>query len=541
MKVYMQAHGVWDAVEPKETVEDRMDKIFVAAIYQGIPEDILLSLAEKKMAKEACEAVKIMCQGAERVKKAKVQTLKAEFEGMSMKETESLDDFCMKLTGLVTNIRALGEEISESYIVKKLLRAVPSKFLQIASTLEQFGNLDTMTVEETVGSLKAYEERKEKEEGKILLIKEEWLKQSNIGESESGQKFQNNSEYRSRYKIRGGRDKSKVRCFNCSTYGHFVAEYRKQRCEREIKEEANIALMPDDEPTLLLTEYRERNNNMLLINEEQVVPKLNKGEGENQVASNLWYLDNGARNQMTGQRSKFHKLDENVTGQVKFGDGSVVHIKGRGSILVKCKNGESRLLREVFYIPTLCNDIISLGQLSGEGNKVVLNGDLLWIYGKQGELIMKVKRWWRVDPKEVCDGCLMAKQARKPFPAQANYSTKNPLELDEAFKAFKKFRATVEDGQERKILAFRTDRGGEFMTKEFITYCEDAGITRQFSAPYSPQQNGIVERRHRTMVEMTCCFLKEMNLPCSFWGEAICDSAYILNRLPTRTISGSTP
>lgn len=76
-----------------------------------------------------------MCQGVERVKKAKVQTLKAKFESMIMKDADSTDNFCIKLNGLVTNISALGEEIVESYVVKKLLRAVPSKFLQIASTI----------------------------------------------------------------------------------------------------------------------------------------------------------------------------------------------------------------------------------------------------------------------------------------------------------------------------------------------------------------------------------------------------------------------
>lgn len=162
MKVFMQAHGVWEAVEPKDpgtTVEEKIDKVALAAIYQGIPEDMLLSLAEKKTAKDAWEAIKIMCLGSDRVKKAKVQTLKAEFESLRMKDTEQLDDFCMKLNGLVTNIRALGEAIEEAYVVKKLLRAVPSKFLQIASTIEQFGNLESMSVEEAVGSHKAHEER----------------------------------------------------------------------------------------------------------------------------------------------------------------------------------------------------------------------------------------------------------------------------------------------------------------------------------------------------------------------------------------------
>lgn len=162
MKVYMQAHSVWVAVESKDTktmIDDRTDKIALAAIYHGIPKDILLSLAEKKTAKEAWEAIKIMCQGAERVKTTRVQTLKAEFEAMTMKDTDSFDDFYLKISGLVTNIRALGEEVAESYAVKKLLRAVPTKFLQIASTIEQFRNIEEMTVDEAIGSLKAHEER----------------------------------------------------------------------------------------------------------------------------------------------------------------------------------------------------------------------------------------------------------------------------------------------------------------------------------------------------------------------------------------------
>lgn len=162
MKIYMQAQGVWVAIEqsdPKVAVEEKTDKVAMAMLYQGLPEDMLLSIAEKGTSKEAWEALKTMCQGGDRVKKAKVQTLRTEFESMSMKDSEQLDEFYLKLNGLVTNIRALGEEIKESYVVKKLLHAVPSRFLQIVSTLEQFGNLETLSVEEVVGSLKAHDER----------------------------------------------------------------------------------------------------------------------------------------------------------------------------------------------------------------------------------------------------------------------------------------------------------------------------------------------------------------------------------------------
>lgn len=183
MKVFMQAHGVWQAIEPKDpkgNVDETVDKLALAAIFQGIPEDFLLSLAEKTTAKEAWEALKTMCLGAERVKRAKVQTLKADFESLKMKNGELLDDFCFKLNGLVANIRALGESVEESYVVKKLLRAVPTKFLQIASTIEQFGDLEKMSVEEAVGSLKAHEERLKGQEepvgGQLLLTEDEWVK-----------------------------------------------------------------------------------------------------------------------------------------------------------------------------------------------------------------------------------------------------------------------------------------------------------------------------------------------------------------------------
>ncbi|XP_074349180.1 uncharacterized protein LOC141688929 [Apium graveolens] len=146
MKLYMQAHGVWVAVEPKDPkkeVEETTDKLALAAIYQGIPEDTLLSLTEKKTAKEAWDAINVLCQGADRVKKARVQTLKAEFESLSMSNTEKLDDYSLKLNGLITNIRALGETIEEAYVVKKL----PDRFQQSScKSPQQSNNLEIWTL-----------------------------------------------------------------------------------------------------------------------------------------------------------------------------------------------------------------------------------------------------------------------------------------------------------------------------------------------------------------------------------------------------------
>lgn len=86
-----------------------------------------------------------------------------------------------------------------------------------------------------------------------------------------------------------------------------------------------------------------------MLNEESVIPKLKAIDGWRE--SQVWYLDNGASNHMTGQKGKFRELYESMTGVVRFGDGSTVNIKGKGTVALKCKNGEEKLLRNVYFIP----------------------------------------------------------------------------------------------------------------------------------------------------------------------------------------------
>lgn len=61
------------------------------------------------------------------------------------------------------------------------------------------------------------------------------------------------------------------------------------------------------------------------------------------------------------------------------------------------------------------------------------------------------------------------------------------------------------------------------------------------TAPYSPQQNGVVQRRNRTLLEMTRSILKHMNIPNDMWGEAVRHATYLINRITTRALQGMTP
>jgi hypothetical protein len=87
----------------------------------------------------------------------------------------------------------------------------------------------------------------------------------------------------------------------------------------------------------------------------------------------------------------------------------------------------------------------------------------------------------------------------------------------------------------------RTDNGDEFTAAEFTSYCADEGVQCHYSAPYSPQQNDIVERRNQTVVGMTRALLKQRGMHAVFWGEAVVMAVYILNRSPTKALNGRAP
>nr|GEX74087.1 hypothetical protein [Tanacetum cinerariifolium] len=137
-------------------------------------------------------------------------------------------------------------------------------------------------------------------------------------------------------------------------------------------------------------------------------------------------------------------------------------------------------------------------------------------------------------PDALCKGCLEGKQTRNPYPTQTLYKAKERLELihadicgpispstpaDEALGMFQKFRVLVENETGVKVKTLRTDRGGEFNSKAFTKYCDDTGLKRHFTAPYSPQQNGVMERRNRSVIKMARSVMKSIEVPDTLWGE----------------------
>lgn len=172
-----------------------------------------------------------------------------------------------------------------------------------------------------------------------------------------------------------------------------------------------------------------------------------------------------------------------------------------------------------------------------------------------------------------CEVCLQAKMTRLPFPKESSSKSKSVLDLVHTdvcgpmqtkspsgkryiltfIDDFSRYtviyllreKSEVEDKVKEYIemaktkfsktpKVIRSDRGREYVNKEVIEYLKTQGIQIQYTTPYTPQQNGVAERKNRSLVEMARCMVLDAGLPHMFWGEAINSANYLQNRLPTR-------
>eukprot|EP00253_Pinus_taeda_P009922 PITA_09922 len=183
-------------------------------------------------------------------------------------------------------------------------------------------------------------------------------------------------------------------------------------------------------------------------------------------------------------------------------------------------------------------------------------------------------------PDSLCEGCILGKQHRENFPSGKSIRAKAPLDIihsdlcgpmqaaslagnqyfltfiddftrktwiyflknkSEVFEKFRNFKALVENQSGLHIKVLRTDRGGEYISKEFLRFCRENGIHKQFTARYTPQQNGVAERKNRTIMDMARSMLKAKHLPNDYWAEAVNCAVYILNRCRTKAVMNRVP
>ena len=177
----------------------------------------------------------------------------------------------------------------------------------------------------------------------------------------------------------------------------------------------------------------------------------------------------------------------------------------------------------------------------------------------------------------VCDACCSSKSHKQPFKISLHKSTR-PLELvhsdvwgpapltshfgfqyyvifvddyskytwlfplknkSDVFHIFTEFHTKAERQSSQKLCAFQSDWGGEFQSLN--KYLKLHGIHHRVSCPYTPEQNGTAERKHRHLIETSFALLKQASLPTTFWDEAVTTASFLINRMPTPLLANQSP
>ncbi|KAL4369158.1 hypothetical protein GQ457_05G011330 [Hibiscus cannabinus] len=269
--------------------------------------------------------------------------------------------------------------------------------------------------------------------------------------------------------------------------------------------------------------------------------------------------------------------------------------------MITQKNGEKKYITDVYYVPAMKSNIISLGQLLEKGYEVQMENRSLSLKNNKGELVVQVdmtlNRLFTIDiesgevkcmktsikddswlwhlryghlgfsgmkllskakmvnglpeinpPNQLCEACIKGKQHRQRFEVGKSWRARRPLEIvhtdiagpfdipslggnmyyltfiddysrkcwvyalkekSEALAKFKEFKAMAEKQSDQFIKILRSDRGSEYTKNLFEDFCKEHGIIHQLTVRYTPQQNGVAERKNRTILDMARSMVKE--------------------------------
>ena len=111
----------------------------------------------------------------------------------------------------------------------------------------------------------------------------------------------------------------------------------------------------------------------------------------------------------------------------------------------------------------------------------------------------------------------------------------------EAYSIFVSFHTFLVTQFSATLRVFQSDGGGEYLSNKFKHYLLTKGIIHQMSCPYTPEQNSLVERKHRHILETTITLLQTAHLPPKFWFHACATSIYLINRMPCPILQLKSP
>ncbi|KAJ9566173.1 hypothetical protein OSB04_002139 [Centaurea solstitialis] len=308
-------------------------------------------------------------------------------------------------------------------------------------------------------------------------------------------------------------------------------------------------------------------------------------------ASHKWYLDSGCSKHMTGRKELLSNYREEYGGSVKFGNNELSPVVGHGDIV--CKD---ITINNVAHVEGLNHNLFSIGKFCDKDLECLItqkssHQSLLWhrrlshLNYRYLDRLVKERLvsgipMIKFEPDQMCSGCAQGKMKRASHPPKPEQGSKSPLSLihmdlcgpmktvslagrkyvlvivddysrytwtrflktkDETSNLIINFIKAVQVQLKLPVQTVRSDNGTEFKNQVLKGFYNSLGITQTFSAARTPEQNGVVERRNRTLVEAARSMLAQSQLPQYLWAEAVNTACYTQNRSIIHRRFGKTP
>lgn len=536
-------------------------------IENGISRDIPDTIVNTDTSKQIWDNMRQKFEGSTKVKRAQLQALRKEYEILQMRDGENVNSYFARTLAIAKKMRAYRDTLNENIISEKILRSLTMKFNYVVCSIEESNNLDRITLDELQSNLLVHEQRM----GGGVTEEEHVLKVSYEGRGRGRGSFRGRGRGR-------GSNRATIECFKCHKLGHYQSEcptWNNNANYVELSEKEELLLMAFVEEVgsqrecmwfldsgcsnhmtgdkSWFTNLDEKSMHTVRLGNNSKMRVQGQGsvkvilDGRSHIIPYVYYVPDLNTNLLSLGQLQERKM----VILIKEGSCKVYHEEW--GLIISTTMTTNRMFiilaepPEVSCLQVSCNDPKLWHKRFGHLNQQSLQN----LSTKQ--MVVGLPQIEKVN--EVCEVCTKGKQHRETFPKQVNWRATEKLQLvhtdlcgpiqpttigekkyilcfiddfsrkswiyllsakSEAFEFFKSFKLMVENEARVKIGCLRSDRGGEFTSKEFNDFCASNGIKRQITAAFTPQQNGVAERKNRTIMNMVRCLLIEKGVPKKF-------------------------
>ena len=289
--------------------------------------------------------------------------LRKEFETLEMRSGEGVTEYLSRVMTVANKMRTYGEDMKDVKVVEKILHSLTEKYNYVVCSIEESKDIDALSVDELQSSLIVHEQKFHRRKGEEQALKVAY----------EGGRGRGSTAYRGRGRGRAF-NTATVQCYRCQRLGHFQWECPSGSLS------SNYAKLDDKEDMLLMASverhsarrenWQNKGTGYAEFDDEEEMLLMAYVEKHKVRREDAWFLDSGCSNHMSGHQAIFCDFNEVFRTFVKLGDNTRIRVMGKGSVKLLL-NGIKHTISEVYYVPDLRNNLLSIGQFQERGLEIL--------------------------------------------------------------------------------------------------------------------------------------------------------------------------